>query len=292
MIKVRVPATSANLGPGFDCLGIAFQIYNTFEVEEAETSVLTNVDPRFNNDDNLFLVAYRRATGKHIHATFHDGIPISRGLGSSAALISAGVAAQMALSDTPISRDEAFQIASDMEGHPDNAAPCIYGGLTASLKTDNGYMYRSFPVSPDLKFTVLIPDYEVSTEEARKILPASYPRSEAAANAAHCVFMLDALESGDLEQLKIAAVDYIHEPYRSKLIPHFNELKDFLRAHEDGVLLISGSGSTCLWISKTSLSHASLDYIHSLPENWDIIETNVAWNGIEKEVDGQWLPII
>ena len=294
MIKFRVPATSANLGPGFDCLGVAFDLYNTFLIEGSDTLEINGVEERFNNADNLFVQAYRRAGGKNLKVTFCDTeIPVSRGLGSSAALITAGVTAYHLLHPDTLTEEEMFNIIADMEGHPDNAAPCLFGGLVGCLKKADGtYLHTSFPVNDHFCFTVLIPNVEVSTEQARKILPMQYSREITASSSAQAVFMLKALQSGDSNMLKEAAKDQIHEPYRKTLIPHFDDLKTIVENDTGGVLLISGSGSTCLLISAKPLSKKACEAISVLPEKWRIKETRPAYGGPERETDGIWHPVL
>lgn len=127
MITIKTPATSANIGPGFDCLGLALQLFNTFEVELSHEDFLENVEDRFNNRENLFLTSWHAGCQKigkddHVHAIFHTEIPVSRGLGSSSSLIVAGVTAASILHDNALSKDEIFQICAQLEGHPDNVA--------------------------------------------------------------------------------------------------------------------------------------------------------------------------
>ncbi len=291
MIKLRVPATSANVGPGFDCLGLALPIYNEFEIEEANDTKLLNVEDRFNNEDNLFLQAFRNAGGKNIHATFHCNIPVSRGLGSSAALITAGIASAFLLKQNTISKEDFFQLASKMEGHPDNVAPCIFGGFTASQSDQNTYYMQQLPLDPSFQFTVLIPNVELSTEEARNILPAQYERKVAVSNTANAIHMVQALAHGDLKTFTRSAKDQYHEPYRSTLIPHYQVLKLICESDTEGTLLISGSGSTCLFVSQKQLSNNAKQQINNLPENWQIIETTLANHGIEVWENDAWHPI-
>lgn len=288
MLRISAPASSANLGPGFDCLGIALDLYNSFDVElTADHHILENVEDRFNNDDNLFLQAWRKGceaigVNDFLHVVFHCDIPVSRGLGSSAALIAGGLAAASVLHDDALSDDQIFQLASAMEGHPDNAAPCVFGALCASMTTNSRYIARKLPLDDGWHFTALIPDFEVTTEAARKILPDSYPRKEAAANAAHAVLMTNALMTGDPFLLKEAAVDYIHEPYRKTLIHDFDSVKKICEKDTGGVLLISGSGSTCLLISKYALTENAMQKIAGLKEHhWQKRELHPAVHGTE-----------
>lgn len=289
MLKIKAPASSANLGPGFDCLGLALDLYNTFDVETCEQDRLENVEDRFNNADNLFLQAYHYGMTKigiedGIHAIFHCDIPVSRGLGSSASMITAGLCAASALHQDALSENEIFQYASQLEGHPDNAAPCFFGGLTASTEYKDRYVSHHLSLQEDLYFTVLIPDFEVSTEEARAILPESYPREVAAANGGRLLYMCEGLRTGSFSLLQIGARDALHEPYRCQLIPGFDTIKELTERESHGILLISGSGSTCLLISKIPLSETVRCRIAQIKDHhWQIKELRPA---IGTEIEG------
>lgn len=257
MLRIKVPATSANLGPGFDCLGIAWNLCSTFLAEPAEQDCLEGVEERFAGPDNLFLKAFHRgcrAAGADmcVRAVFRCDIPVSRGLGSSAALIAGGLSAASALNGNALTKEQIFQLSSEMEGHPDNAAPAVFGGFTASLQDGTKYLTRKIPLAPCWHFTLFIPGFEVSTEAARHILPGSYPRTEAAGNAARAILTAEALRCGDMGLLRTAARDVLHEPYRAQLIQNYDDIRHM--AEEAGcVFLISGSGSTCLSISDRPL---------------------------------------
>lgn len=298
MIKVRVPATSANLGPGFDCLGIALSLYDEFAAEISSELRLDGVDPRYDSPDNLFVQGWNAVCRKigstdSVHAVFAEcDIPTARGLGSSAALYTAGVCAANVLHESRLSRDELFPIIADLEGHPDNAAPCLYGGLRACLNDEGGWLSVPLKVSEKLNFTVLIPDYELSTKQARAVLPDSYPRSVAAAHGGRAILMVDALRRGDLALLAKAAKDEIHEPYRSRLIPHYAEARAIAEA-DGGVFLISGSGSTCLMISEALPSQKMAEAVHALRDpDWDLILVHADREGAKYMEDGLWREII
>ena len=258
MIKILVPATSANVGPGFDCFGLAYAYYNEFLVEKANTMQMEGCDPSFINKNNLFNIAFNETMKRlkkkgSYHVIQKPLIPSSRGLGSSANVIVAGCRTANLLygGKNKLSDDELFQIASKIEGHPDNVAPAIFGGLTASVKLDSGKFYhKKYKVSPKLSFTVLIPNFKISTEEARKLLPKNYSKGEAVNMISHSVLMIEALQSGDFELLKTVCRDYIHEPYRKTLIKDYDYIKKTVEKNGDAVLLISGSGPTLLAISK------------------------------------------
>ena len=258
MIKFKVPATSANVGPGFDCFGLAYSFYNEYRIEKSKTMLIEGCDPAHTTKDNIFNVAFN-ATMKKLkkkgsyHVYYNPNIPASRGLGSSASVIVAGCKTANLLYGgiKKLSDDEIFQIASKIEGHPDNVAPAIFGGLTASTKLlDKTFYHKKFKVSNKLHFTVLIPDFKTSTEMARKLLPKSYKKEEAVAMLSHSVLMIEALQNGDFNLLKTVCKDYIHEPYRKKLIKDYNYIRRTIEEKGDAVLLISGSGPTLLIISK------------------------------------------
>lgn len=258
MIKFKVPATSANVGPGFDCFGLAYSFYNEYKVKKSDHMLIEGCDPAHTTKDNIFNVAFN-ATMKKLkkkgsyHVYYKPNIPASRGLGSSASVIVAGCKTANLLYGgiKKLSDDEIFQIASKIEGHPDNVAPAIFGGLTASTKLlDKTFYHKKFKVSKKLHFTVLIPDFKTSTEMARKLLPKNYKKEEAVTMLSHSVLMIEALQSGDFNLLKTVCKDYIHEPYRKKLIKDYNYIKKTVEEKGNAVLLISGSGPTLLVISK------------------------------------------
>ena len=169
MFSVRVPATSANLGPGFDCLGIALSLYDRFTVSTAEATFLTGVPDEFNNPSNLFLRAYEKTNAllgvrsPSVQVNFDCDIPVSRGLGSSAALITAGCLAANHLAGDPLPEEKLLKLAADLEGHPDNAAACLLGGLQASMRNGSEWITRQLPVDEHFVFNLLIPDFEVRT---------------------------------------------------------------------------------------------------------------------------------
>ena len=284
MAKIKVPATSANLGIGFDCLGLALDILNVFEVHSAPEDELINVPDLYNNPENLFLKAYHCACEQlniadHISASFACQIPISRGLGSSCALISAGLAAAYVLHDIPLNKEEIFIMAAQMEGHPDNAAPCIFGGFTAAMADNNRFIHESLSMHKSYRFYAFIPDFEVSTAKARQILPSSYEKKVAVSNSAKAILSLKAFENGDLQLLKSVCRDEIHEPYRKTLIPDFDQLEKVFVNDTGGLLLISGSGSTCLGIAEQEFT--AFEEINKLEHHWQVHPCKVAQNGLE-----------
>lgn len=289
MITIKTPATSANLGSGFDCLGIALKLYNSFQVEKYDHNFLENIDEEYNNDNNLFLRAYRlgcETIGKYspIHVIFDCHIPISRGLGSSASFIIGGLVAASVLHNNILSEVEIYRLACSIEGHPDNIAPCLYGGLCAGMKIDQKhFLSHKLPIHKDWKYTALVPNVEVSTEEARAALPDHYPRAKVATAISNAILTSQALQEGNLSLLSASTHDIIHEPYRKKLIPNFETIQQIVKEDTDGILLISGSGSTCLSIAKKELSTAARLKVASLPHHWQCLQLDVAYHGTEIE---------
>ncbi len=289
MFKIKTPASTSNLGCGFDSLGLAFDIYNNFSIEESDVTILEGIDEAFNNDNNLFLKAYRKACNdigkeKPIHVIFDCDIPISRGLGSSSTFVVAGLYAAYLLNDINLpDKEEIFNMACEFEGHPDNVAPCIYGGFLASTKvSEDTFITRNISLSKEYKFTCLIPDFEISTEKARSLMPTSYPIKIVYNSLSKAILTTKAFESGDLDLLKIVNKDEIHEPYRKELIKDFSNLSMLLNKNTDGLLLISGSGSTCLYISKEEIDN-NID-LSSLNNKWLIKTVSVDYNGTIIEV--------
>ena len=277
MIKFRVPATSANIGPGFDCFGLAYSFYNEYKIEKSDKMLIEGCDPAHTTKDNIFNVAFNATTKKlkkkgSYHVYYKPNIPANRGLGSSASVIVAGCKTANLLygGKNKLSDDEIFQIASKIECHPDNVAPAIFGGLTASAKLDDGYFYhKKYKVSNKLHFTVLIPDFKTSTEMARKLLPKKYKKEEAVAMISHSVLMIEALVSGDFNLLRTVCKDYIHEPYRKKLIKDYDYIKKTIEKNGDAVLLISGSGPTLLVISKDKNFYKKIK-LNNAKARWEV----------------------
>ncbi len=258
MIKVIVPATSANIAMGYDCLGMAVNLFTEVKIEKADHFKITGCDEAFQNEDNLvyqgFIQAckYLKQEVPTISIDIRSEIPESRGLGSSSACIVAGIISAFEYFKADVEKDVILQIATAMEGHPDNVAPAIYGGLCMAFQDSNGhYDVIKYPVDDSYYFTAVIPDFKVSTNEARKIVPKEVKTATVAHQLSHCLAMLNALSNGDIKQLNDAIDDRLHEPFRQKLISGFDEIKKIVKAN-DSVVYISGSGSTLIIISNTT----------------------------------------
>lgn len=253
-VRVRVPATTANLGPGFDCLGMALGLYNTVELELAEhTSVQVTgfgADRLPRDESNLVLrsarrvaqVAGRTVTGWRLHQ--HNDIHLARGMGSSSAAIVGGLVAANTLLGAGLGERHLLELAVEIEGHPDNVAPALLGGLTVCCTDEEGLGVARFDPPEGLQAVLAIPDYEVSTEAARKVLPRQIPHRDGVFNTCHATAVLAALLSGDWALLGQAMKDRLHEPYRAGLVKGLGPCVAAARSAGACAAALSGSGPT------------------------------------------------
>ena len=265
---VRVPGTSANCGPGFDCLGVATTIYNYLDLTLLKSSKVivessgegaSNI-PRGRR--NLTWQAVRKIlefTGradefKGAIIRMKNNVPISRGLGSSSTAIVAGLTAANEILGSPLDKHGLLKLATDIEGHPDNVAPAIFGGFTVSVMDKGAVQTFSFLPRINLKLIVAVPDFELSTRLARKVLPRNVSLKDAIFNVSRASMLIAALVEGREELLPLAFDDALHQPYRKKLVPGMSEV--FEAAKSAGALgaAISGAGS-CLIAFTTAHSH-------------------------------------
>lgn len=256
MIKIKVPATSANVGVGFDCLGLAVSYYSTITFDKSsEHLVITGSPKEFQNEDNLVYQAFVKGCSfidkpvPNVQIDIETNVPVARGLGSSSICVVAGLKAASVWYDDAISVDQLLVLATEMEGHPDNVTPAILGGLCVSFLDDqNQPQVIQYHVSDKLHFVAMIPDYEVSTHAARKVLPTSMSYADAIHQVSHCAAMTKALEIGDSHMIHVACDDRMHEPYRAQLIPNYSQAKN-ITEQLGGTMYISGSGSTMMAIT-------------------------------------------
>ncbi len=286
-VTIRVPATTANLGPGFDAFGCALSLYTDVTFEETEFGLeITGCDEAYTGPDNLAYTSYcavlaslsEEIRGVKIHIDAH--IPICRGLGSSAALLVAGAMGANVLRGSKLSTQGLLNITNAMEGHPDNLAPAFYGGLTASM-VDNGLpMTVSFPLHPGWEFLALIPDFNLPTTLARSVLPEQVSRADAIYNISHGAMVLKALELGDEKLLRTAMQDRLHQSYRKKLIPDYEKIEALIRT-TGAAFCLSGAGPTLLCMTRNPKVQEMLQT--KIPEitehNWEILPLHVEFQG-------------
>lgn len=256
-MRIRVPASSANLGAGFDCFGIAWDVYNTIDFSlDTDRVRISGCEEEFCSENNLAYVAFKktleyagRACPPVAICFGETQIPVSRGLGSSAALTAAGVIAADSLMGLNLADDEKLQIASLIEGHPDNVAPALFGGFTVSVTDGDRAVSRSFPISESLCFAAIIPPFRLSTALSRSVLPERPSRADAVFNIGRAALFTKALADGDGELIKVSMQDKIHQDYRFPLIEGWQEA--LAAAENCGALAccLSGAGSTLLALS-------------------------------------------
>ncbi|MCS7232582.1 MAG: homoserine kinase [Synergistetes bacterium] len=295
MIRVRVPATSANLGPGFDIIGAAWNIYNIFECEEIEEGVEINVEgaPDISKEeDNAVYKAFKKAfeykgekPPKGIRINIRVNIPTKRGLGSSATAYLGGLLLANRFLSKPLKRKELLSLAVELEGHPDNVYPAFFGGITLAYNKENSLepyrlRVRGFPAET----FVLVPPFGVPTEEARKVLPKSYSKEEVIFNMRQVSLLITALEEREPELLRWAFEDRIHQPYRASLVPGMYELfeESISLGAYGGVL--SGAGPSLLFFAplgkgRTIASKLAEKWSNIINGEVKIIVTDIDYRG-------------
>lgn len=290
-VKLKIPATTANMGPGFDCLGCALSLYTYIELEDIPNGLeVFGCDDKYCNEENLVYTSYLRAleyigidkNSRGVRIVIDANVPVSRGLGSSATMIVGGVVGANILCGSPLTTKEIFAICNEIEGHPDNIAPALFGGLTASMVKDGVPYTVQYSVSDSLYFCALIPDFETSTHEARKVLPKSVDYKDAVYNVSRTAVMLKALESGNEILLSAAVSDKLHEPYRMKLIHGFEVVRALALSLGAIAFFISGSGSTLMCITKDPDFGEKMNRaMKEFPNEWEAVMLKISKNGVE-----------
>jgi len=301
--SVKIPATSANLGPGFDCFGIALQIYNTITIEEL-------VDPNADIEINVFsdkfdvselhiptdetnivykavdlLFSYIGHTPQSMRINIYSDIPLAKGFGSSASVIVGGLLATNKLLGSPADINALISIATEIEGHPDNVAPAFLGGFVlSSLENDGSVITRKLNWPEDWKITMCIPDFELQTSISRSVLPETVSLSDAAYNARRTAMMIDAIINKDETLMKTAIQDKLHQPYRMKLVPGLEDIIKNLKNFDNVIgTALSGAGPGIIVIS----NNANTDEIKTTVQNtWDEFGVNVIMKTLKITNDG------
>ena len=284
MVHVIAPATSANLGSGFDSIGIALDIYNHIWVEEAERGLEISVKCRHKliptDKTNLIyktIANFYKKTGHKLpglHITQENNIPITRGLGSSAACIAGGLLAANSLSGANLSKEELMQMAAEIEGHPDNTNPAFLGGMVVGAMDEDQMFYSKIDLPPELSFAVMVPDFVVPTEKARNILPYSVTRNDAIFNSSRAALMVASIVTKKYDNLKIAMDDRLHQPYRLQFLPEMKYI--FSRALNFGAkgAALSGSGPALLAVlleeDAEDFKYKMTEYLRLIPHNWTL----------------------
>jgi homoserine kinase len=252
-ITIQVPASTANLGPGYDCLGIALQLYNRVTLRRTEVNV--PLDPMADQAGSAFFRAARVPPFPFAWEITGD-VPRSRGLGSSVTVRLGILLGLNTLTDAPLVPEQIFELCAALEGHPDNAAPAAFGGFTVA----GGRKLARFEVGHELSFVLLIPSFEVSTPQARSVLPPQLDRLSAVRSCTNACRITAAFASADYEGLRGSFGDGLHQPFREKLIPFLSKV---IAAGESAGALggfLSGSGSTicCVTLENPELVAQSM----------------------------------
>lgn len=255
MKKLRVPASTANVGSGFDSIGIALALYNHVEFEACDRVLVESVDDIPKGNDNLIVstiahtFAHAGRPFKGVHLIQENNVPMSRGLGSSSTCIASGVTIADELMGNILSLSDKLDIAALIEGHPDNVAPALLGGFVAAV-IDNGHVtYHQKPLSRDeLCFIVVVPDFPVSTHEAREALPKSFPMGDAVFNLSRSSLCTAAFLTGNYNLLKVATKDRLHQRYRLQLIHGGEAIMERMLGLGAFSATVSGAGPSLLAI--------------------------------------------
>ncbi len=296
MIRVTAPASTANLGAGFDCMGIALKLYNWAEFEEIDTGLEINILDESKNylpsDKNNYIYKSMervfKLAGKYpkgIRINVNSTIPVTRGLGSSSASLALGLVGANELIGAPFTRDELLNIACRIEGHPDNVTPAFCGGFTVSVKDGGKLYYTKTAVPENIRFAAMIPNFYLATKKARGVLPRKVFHKNAVYNVAHAAYFASSASKGDFSAFEIGAKDKLHQKYRFSFIKDADEIISFSKQFGATASFLSGAGPTI--ISVVSDNHD--EYEKNMK---NLIDTKLTkWRLVTLEADNEGLKI-
>ena len=282
MIYVRVPATSANMGPGFDSLGIALGFYNTIRISEIESGIVV-----YNNSKEYIPVGEKNLIYRAICRVFDEvgyekkgikiiqnsEIPVTRGLGSSSACIIGGMLAANVISGRKLTYNRILDLATEFEGHPDNVTPALFGGFCVAATENGKTVYTSNKLNPKLKAAVIVPDFFLSTKVSRGTLPENVTLKDASYNISRASLLTSALINGKYDDLKFAVSDRLHQNFRKENIPNFDEIME--KSYDLGAkaTYLSGSGPTIVSLISENydeFENGMKEFLNSLEGKWNI----------------------
>ncbi len=277
-ITVSVPATTANLGVGFDCLGAALTMANEFQFAVVEGGAKLKIivegdeaDKVDMGENNLIyrsllqLYQHLGKTPPNLEITIKLGVPLSRGLGSSATAIIAGLLGANYLAGNPLSQSEIMEMAIAIEGHPDNVVPALWGNCLLSVEDAGKWQISSIPWHQEIIPVVAIPNFELSTQEARAVLPTEYSPRDAIFNISRMGLLIRALSTHNPEWLQTALADKLHQPYRQQLIMGYEQVQQAAITAGAYGMVISGAGPTLLALTNSGCVE---QVVKSMGETW------------------------
>jgi homoserine kinase len=300
MIKIRVPATSANIGPGFDTLGLALNMFNNVALSKRADSIKRVIweTPENAIDDSINLVKTALEYTLEKHGALELGydlimgqcdVPMSRGLGSSATAIVAGIFAANYLLDFTLSEEDILLYATELEGHPDNVAPAIFGDMIISSYTEGKVIHDRIIFPEDIVFKVLIPDFELSTSAARKVLPKTYSIQQCVFNMSRLGLLINSLYTKRYDLLPFAVEDAVHQPYRLPLIKSAEQIFEKCRELNALGSFISGAGPTLIALMPLdradTFDNQFEPFLATLESKWSIKTLTINKNGTTYSVE-------
>ncbi len=257
--KIMIPATSANIGPGFDCLGLSLDLYNEIEYElfgnnnDLEIEITGEGENNLSRDkDNLIYISFKKVYDylnkipPGIKIKQVNRIPLSRGLGSSSAAIIGGIALANETLGNILTNSQMLKIAVEIEGHPDNVAPALLGGFVISFKKNDDIISKKIKVPEKILSTVIVPDFHLSTKASRGVLPKVVPMEDAVFNISRALLLVSSLITEDFEMIKSAFADKLHQNYRAKLIPGLLEVIEEAEKMDILGITLSGAGPSII----------------------------------------------
>ncbi|MDD3224703.1 MAG: homoserine kinase [Clostridium sp.] len=294
MFKIKVPASTANLGAGFDCFGMALNLYNEFEFEKSNYPTVFLEDGKKSSipiEDNLIFFSMKKAfelynfkfTGFTINSS-KSNVPLSRGLGSSATCIAAGIHAANYYMNGIMNQDEIVKLAAQIEGHPDNVVPALLGGFNISIMENGEVKHSRVEVPNDILFAAIIPNFKMDTASSRKVLPDKYTREDCVFNISRASMLVSSFYAHDYKNLRFCFEDKLHQPYRKNGIRDidliFKKAQDLNSYGE----FISGSGSTLMIVidKNNNIFYEEMNcFLKSLTDKWKVEILSPDLKGIE-----------
>ncbi|GLC89448.1 homoserine kinase [Lysinibacillus piscis] len=294
MWHITVPGSTANLGPGFDSIGLGLALYLKLQVSLQEQWEIIHLDDngpkKFSIEEHLLYSIAKKVAdqyGKELPACrveLASELPLARGLGSSAAVIVAGIELANQVCALELTVQDKLNLSSQIEGHPDNATASVLGGLTISSMNDNGFVDTLHIPNIDAAFVVYIPAVELKTSEARSVLPEQFDRVYAVNASAHANMLAASLMVHDFERAgRYMEADLFHEPFRAQLIPQYAEIRAAAKAHGAFGTALSGAGPTLISIVPTAIADSFVKAMQQQFTEHDIILTTAAQHGIQVE---------